>query len=156
MRIVLLGALGVVAYLLVLAWNEDYGGPPQRSADEALRDPLADSTTPVDVPAATTLPDIPGPAPGSDLPSVTALEEVLNRSPSSSELIRVSTDVLNVWIDTRGGDIVKVNLPGYPVSLDTPDVPLVLLDRSASHIYIAQSGLVGPRGPDEKNCTRPA
>jgi YidC/Oxa1 family membrane protein insertase len=150
MRIVLLGALGVVAYLLVLAWNEDYGGPPERTVDEAVRDPLVQSTptVPMDVPSAGTLPEASNFTPGGDLPSVVALEEDVRRSPSSGELIRVSTDVLNVWVDTRGGDIVKVNLPAFPVSLDTPDIPMVLLDRSLSHVYIAQSGLVGPRGPD--------
>lgn len=150
MRIVLLGALGVVAYLLVLAWNEDYGGPPLRSADEAVRDPLVRSTptAPIDVPSTGTLPEISSFPRSDDLPSVRGVEEDVRGLPSSSELIRVSTDVLNVWIDTRGGDIVKVNLPAYPVSLDTLDIPMVLLDRSLSQIYIAQSGLVGPRGPD--------
>lgn len=150
LRIVLLVSLGVVAYLLVLAWNEDYGGPVPASVDEAGRDPVAMPAPGglTDRPAtpASSL-DIPMPASGTDLPVVTP-PEVQADMAMTGELIRVSTDTLNFWIDTRGGDIVKVNLPGYPVSLSDPDVPIVLLDRTLSRVYIAQSGLVGPRGPD--------
>ena len=58
----------------------------------------------------------------------------------SREKIRVKTDVLNVVIDTRGGDIRHLELPTYPVSLTMKDEPFQLL-YSNSLTYIAQSGL---------------
>ncbi len=63
-------------------------------------------------------------------------------------LVTVETDVLRVTIDTLGGDIVRVALPQYPVSLQTKDRPTVLLNHTDTHLYVAQSGLVGQDGTD--------
>jgi len=41
------------------------------------------------------------------------------------------------------------------VSLDAPDIPLTLLDRTSSFIYVAQSGLAGPDGVDARPEGRP-
>src|SRR5690606_36386627 len=65
-----------------------------------------------------------------------------------TQLIRVVTDSLDVTIDPRGGDIVRVALPRHFAELDTPDVPFVLLDSPDHHTYIAQSGLIGANGTD--------
>ena len=57
-----------------------------------------------------------------------------------SKKIHVRTDVLDVIIDTRGGDVRQVDLPTYPVSLQEKDEAFRLL-RSDTRTYIAQSGL---------------
>ena len=97
------------------------------------------------------------PADQSDVPSDSLLVEseedvpVVSGAPQagpSNKLVEVRTPKLHVWIDLRGGDIVRVQLPSYPISLDATDVPFQLLDKSAHHTYIAQSGLIGPDGPD--------
>lgn len=62
----------------------------------------------------------------------------------TSTRIRVVTDVLDIEIDTRGGDILRTDLPTYPVSLKTPDAPIRLLDAEGRG-YIAQSGLIHDR-----------
>ncbi len=59
---------------------------------------------------------------------------------SKSQKIQIKTDVLNVIIDTRGGDIRQLDLPTYPVALDKQDQPFRLL-YSDNRTYIAQSGL---------------
>lgn len=66
-------------------------------------------------------------------------EQAINAT-SKSRRIHVSTDVLEVVIDTRGGDVRQVDLPTYPISLERRDEPFRLL-RSDSLTYIAQSGL---------------
>lgn len=66
----------------------------------------------------------------------------------TSRLIDIKTDSLLVKIDTKGGDIVSVSLPRHYAKLNTPEEPFVLLDNRDSHIYIAQSGLVGINGTD--------
>ena len=48
-----------------------------------------------------------------------------------------------------------MQLPQYAVSLDQPDVPLKLLDRSDDSTYLAQSGLLGRDGPDARSEGRP-
>ena len=72
-------------------------------------------------------------------------------SSDTGSLVTVKTDVLNVVIDLQGGDIVGAALRDYPKTLDDPSDPFVLLERNAQRIYIAQSGLVGPDGIDQKN-----
>ncbi|MBN9289294.1 MAG: membrane protein insertase YidC [Gammaproteobacteria bacterium 39-13] len=75
----------------------------------------------------------------------------------SADLINIHTDVLNVKIDPRGGDIVRAELVKYPLELNAPDKGgVVLLDRSEQRDYIAQSGLIGKdeRGPDSRQAGR--
>ena len=57
-----------------------------------------------------------------------------------SQKIRVQTDVLDIIINTRGGDVRQVDLPTYPVSLQKQDEAFRLM-RSDAITYIAQSGL---------------
>ena len=59
----------------------------------------------------------------------------------SEQRIRVKTDVMEVVIDTLGGDIRRVALPGYPVDIDQPNQPLVLM-REDPLFFIAQGGLL--------------
>ena len=153
-RYALLGGLMVVGYLLVLAWNEDYGSATRSiNAVTAAADPMVD--VPADVPSAPAAPALEA---DSDVPEMSIDPgPVLEASPSdvSEGLVRVRTDALNLWIDRHGGDIVKVTLPTYPVSLEAPDVPFTLLDRTAAFTYVAQSGLAGPDGPDARPEGRP-
>ncbi len=66
----------------------------------------------------------------------------------SNKLIRVKTDVLELAIDPKGGDIVQLStLPQYPRRQDRPDVPFQLFDNGGERTYLAQSGLIGD-GPD--------
>ena len=153
-RIILLVALGVTSYLLILAWQRDYGRPAVRPADVPVVEETAsfpdapsevDETTGYDF-------DVPEPAAVAD-PIEPA--EAVNPAAERARLIEVQTPTMTVWIDPLGGDIVGVRLPQYPVSIDQPDVPIVLLDRSAGHTYIAQSGLTGPDGIDTRSGGRP-
>ena len=155
-RIVLIVALAVTGYLLMLAWQEDYGqaSAPARSAPPvATEAPAETPAVPVadpGIPVAETPSDMPTDVP--DIP-LEAAPETVGRLPavvSDPSLIEVSTPTMTVWIDPRGGDLVGVHLPRYPVSLDQPDTPFVLLDRRAGHTYVAQSGLVGRDGPDAR------
>jgi len=74
----------------------------------------------------------------SETPSL--VEEVAARP---GEIIKVNTDLVNVEIDTHGGDIVRVELIKHPVSVDTPDIPFVLMHRNLPDLFVAQSGLIG-------------
>ncbi|TDJ25143.1 MAG: membrane protein insertase YidC [Gammaproteobacteria bacterium] len=151
-RIILIIGLAATAYLMMLAWNEDYGRPaePRRTEAPAL------ATLPADPPM-----DIPRQESGaSDVPDESLLGPVGTQESSSialdtpsaqvteGRLVRVVTNDLQLWIDRLGGDIVRVQLPGFPVSLDRPDVPFVLLDSGNGRTYVAQSGLIGPDGTD--------
>ena len=143
-RTALIIGLCVVSFLIWDAWQRDYGPkpPPPPSADQPAPDAApSDATSPsVDVPQ----------APESARTEATA---AAGQSPvddpgdsAGRRKIRVTTDVFDVEIDTRGGTIGRVGLRSYPVSNDNPDEPFLLLDDADPMGYfIAQSGLTGPR-----------
>jgi YidC/Oxa1 family membrane protein insertase len=148
-RIVLLIGLAVTGYLLILAWNEDVMQPS--AAVEHSAAPDIDDAPTTDFPEAS----IPAVASSSDIPDISLIGT--DREPAISEnvqasatnrLVRVTTPVLDVWIDRLGGDVRRVHLPKFPVELSSPDIPYELLNVGSGRTYIAQSGLIGPDGLD--------
>lgn len=140
---------GILAVLFVLAirWNSyQEKHPAVPTTLTAVQTDSASSSTSSaknsDIPTVT-------PAPGTTETPVAEL------APVSTALIKVATDSLIVDINPRGGDIVKVALPRHSAELSTPDVPFVLIDNTADHTYIAQSGLVGVNGTDTADGGRP-
>ncbi|MCQ4272392.1 membrane protein insertase YidC [Pseudomonas kuykendallii] len=145
-RSILIVALAIVSYLMVLQWNQDYG----QAALPPTQNPVAQSSNQAlpDAPSATATSD--------DVPSATAEGEAqIAPSAVSNALIRVKTDVLDLAIDPRGGDIVQLSLPQYPRRQDRPDVPFQLFDNGGELTYLAQSGLTGANGPDARSSGRP-
>ena len=144
-RSILLVGLAVVSYLLVLQWNQDYGQAPLPAASSATQS----TTSPLPELTASNNDDVPtasqdeAQAPTADAPA------------ASQSLIRVQTDVLDLAIDPRGGDIVQLTLPQYPRRQDRPDVPFQLFDNGNERVYLAQSGLTGSNGPDARSSGRP-
>jgi YidC/Oxa1 family membrane protein insertase len=134
--------MAITSYLLVLAWNEDYhqnkpNGSVEVTDPVTLGDDFDEVISEIPVESTDELPVV-------DLGStVSKIDKPTSRA---REFVQVSTDVLDVWIDPRGGDFIRVNLPGFPLNIDAPDQPFVLVDPRNS--YVAQSGLIGPQGPD--------
>ncbi len=62
-----------------------------------------------------------------------------------SEKLTITTDVLKVTLDSRGGDISRAELLQYRDSNDAQR-PVVLLDDSAERTYRAQSGFIPAPG----------
>ena len=133
-RLILFVALSFVLLLIWQAWVEDYGQKPQPVSTEAV-------TTP---PAVDTAADLPSeiPEPGAALPRIQ--DEFL----PSSQRIQVQTDVLSVEIDTTGGDIRKVDLLQYPVSIKSDSGPVRLISDEPPDFFVAQSGLRTPDGEE--------
>lgn len=130
-RYLLIGAIAVLSYMLVVEWTHFQ----QKQADVAVATaptattPTLDSDIPANVSANNSVPES---------NTTTAVP-----APEQNRLIRVRTDVLDIQIDRKGGDIVYAALPKYTAKLDTPDQPFVLLQQDDKRIYIAQSGLIG-------------
>jgi YidC/Oxa1 family membrane protein insertase len=145
-RIFILLGLAVTAYMLILAWNEDYGQGSERPVQPVEEEQVITSEgvdTALPEPAAAEL------ATGSDdVPELAEEKDAASvKAPSTQrQLIVVDTDVLRIHIDPLGGDVVRAALPRFPESLDTPDIPYLLLDPRND--YVAQSGLIGPNGTD--------
>lgn len=130
--------------MLYQTWQQDYGPKPAApisATASGINTQGGINTIPVNASATPHTAELPiavaGDNSGSSLPGVD------NRLLQSKERVKVSTDVLNVEIDTLGGDVRIVGLPGYPVSIDKPDEPFRLLDDESNRLYVLQSGLLG-------------
>ncbi len=144
-RILILLGLAVTAYLLVLAWNEDYGNDVAVPASEEVVSADAGDGALGDIPTVSPVADeVPV---ADELPEV---EKAALQTPASEiaepQLIKVVSDVLELEIDPLGGDIKLASLPLFPQRIDAPDLPYVLIDPRNQ--YAIQSGLIGPDGTD--------
>lgn len=73
---------------------------------------------------------------------------------ATQQVITVSTDVLKVQIDTKGGDIVDLTLPAFTLTKDS-DQPYQLMRKLNGFEYVAQSGLLADGPDDKRNSGRP-
>lgn len=145
-RNLILVALAIVSYLLILAWQKDYGGVSAPTAQTSASI-TADAAKATDLPAA--------PVANADVPVVASATGLPVIAPvPSTTLIHVKTDVLDLKIDPKGGDIVGLSLPTYTKTVDGNEA-FTLLDNSSQHVYVAQSGLIGANGPDASTEGRP-
>lgn len=149
-RALVITGIAVVSYLMIQAWQRDYAAPdtvePQISEQVAGNN--ADSN------ANTTGNDlVPDPQEHTDptassIPGGEVSDSIPDNKAQNGGAIHVTTDVLNLEINPRGGDIVRLSLPAYPRHADTPDQPFVLLENTSSRTYVAQTGLIGANGTD--------
>lgn len=64
-------------------------------------------------------------------------------SSDNGRIIKITTDLIKAQIDLQGGDLIRVELLKHPVSVDTPDIPFVLMHKDNPDLFVAQSGLIG-------------
>ncbi len=147
----LLAGLAVVGYLLIRAWTTDHA--------EVM--PVSEPRAPLPSTERFVAPEIASEHVGdTDVPDSSLVSRDRSAATAAAaliteRLIHVETPLQHVWIDPVGGDIAGLQLPKYAVSLEQPEVPLTLLDRSVESTYVAQSGLLGRDGPDGRNEARP-
>ncbi|WDE05374.1 membrane protein insertase YidC [Thalassomonas viridans] len=120
-------ALLVVTYLLFTQWQQDNAPAPSEPAIsqsfEDTRGATQDFVPPSD----------------NGAPQVKA-------APATAQLLTVTTDVFEMKIDTRGGDIVQVKLLKYETEQGN-GIPFTIMQNGPQK-YIAQSGLTGANGLD--------
>ena len=166
-RLILWGVLAALLFLNYQTWVHDYETASQAAQTAATQssgtpaNPLGES-----VPQATTLPapnavaptsgTVSGAAPGTS-PAGTAPATASSATPGAaapaavdaapSAPIRVTTDVLDIEINLKGGELDRADLLQYPLRKDTPNIPVRLLSyEPPPTLYLLQSGLTGPAG----------
>jgi YidC/Oxa1 family membrane protein insertase len=139
-RPILYLSLAFILFLIWQAWEQDYGTAAR--VDQPVIGEPGSASDPARLGAGA--PDVPqGARPEvSDAPLAVADPVAAAATPTG---LRVRSDVLDLVIDLRGGDISRADLPTYPVSLDEPDNPVRILDRETRR-YVAQSGLIHDPG----------
>ena len=136
-RVMIIIAMLITAYLLILAWRDDYADAP---AVDAV--PETSTSVGADIPAITgAAGDIPAQTLPVDASAVAAAPE------TNTGLITVTTDRYDIKINPEGGDIVYAALKQYDATLNS-EKPFVLLENNSGRVYVAQSGLIGPNGID--------
>ena len=137
-RLVLVTLLLVITFFIYQAWQAQRPRPiqPQPIAQSTLPTPAASQTLPVPgAPAATAAPVAPQAARASGAP------------------ISVSTDVMNLQIDTAGGDITRLDLAHYRAHAGPDAKPYSILDATPPRLFESQTGLLAPqtgRAPDHQ------
>jgi YidC/Oxa1 family membrane protein insertase len=138
----LLIALLFIGYLFWMQWQEDYNKAPSTSVsanapNSAVGAPAATSGSGSDAaaPAPPRTDGMPAPAAPNAAPEDEAPARVV-----------VTTDVLRVEIDPRGGNVVVADLLAYPLQPKDLAHPKRLLDTSDASFFEVQSGLVSAGG----------
>lgn len=132
-------ALAFVGMLLWNQWTAEHAPKPQSAATESSQIGSAQAQ------------DLPPASAFGTQKIGTAAHAPSHTSDAKSRIVSVHTDVLDLKIDTKGGNIVSAGLPAYPKSLEEQNVPVQILNDDPSQEYIAQSGLMGELGPDTRN-----
>ena len=148
-RAVLWVAFLAMAYLVYTTWTAEHAPPPESTPpaaaapggtrDDSATLPALDSAPPATAQTA------PGGAPTA--PTAAAPDA----APQPTQLVHVRTDVLDVWIDLHGGDLVRADLPKYPIDKKEPDKVVRLLDYSADTRWVFQTGIRSADGGAEPN-----
>ena len=146
-RTVLIGGMGLVAWMLVIQWNqfEDQNVTLEQSYSESQTnyessfDSVTTST---------------GSANSDELPQLQSVPEssgLLDLAPPTpnENFITAQNDVIEIVIDPIGGDIVSgLLLTHFDKKLEDGGQPFPILQNSRDNTYVARSGLIGPSGTD--------
>lgn len=146
-RTVLIGGMGLVAWMLVIQWNqfEDQNVALEQSYSESQTnyessfDSVTTST---------------GLANSDELPQLQSVLEssgLLDLAPPTpnENFITAQNDVIEIVIDPIGGDIVSgLLLTHFDKKLEDGGQPFPILQNSRDNTYVARSGLIGPSGTD--------
>jgi YidC/Oxa1 family membrane protein insertase len=156
-RILLWVALAAILYLNYEAWMRDYpatgtaGSVNQsvtgvRGSSSTLGDSVPQAANTAPLPAAAAPPPAAAPAATDAFaapPASTAPEPGAN----SSQPLHVTTDVLDIVINLKGGELDQADLLKYPLRKDAPNIPVRLLSREPpASLYLLQTGLIGGAG----------
>lgn len=105
--------------------------------DKAQKDAPPAATASSSVPASSSNPST------GDTPTQNGTDQVQH------QLVTLRSDVLELTVDTVGGDIVEAKLLKQEETQNS-NKPFVLLRNDQNHVYVAQSGLIGDNGLDNQ------
>jgi len=150
-RLLLWGSFAAILFLNYETWMHDYAPPaatviePSATGAPTVASRLGDAvpeSASAPAPVAATQPGAAAPFTAAGLTTTAAADE---STPAAS--VHVMTDVLDITINTKGGEIDHADLLQYPLRKDTPHVPVTLMTlQPPTAKYVLQSGLAGVAG----------
>ncbi|OGT68684.1 MAG: membrane protein insertase YidC [Gammaproteobacteria bacterium RIFCSPLOWO2_02_FULL_38_11] len=122
-RIALYGVLFLLVTTLFNLWDKEHSTSTNQATTSSSSQKEKDET-------------------GIPLPSLpTTSGETKQTQATSSKTVLVKTDVINAILDLKGGNIVNLNLPTYPESLEKKNSPYQLLSDDPENYYVVQAGI---------------
>ena len=146
-RTVLIGGMGLVAWMLVIQWNqfEDQNVALEQSYSESqtnYESSFDSVTTSTGSANSDELPQL------QSVPESSGLLDLALPTPNEN-FITAQNDVIEIVIDPIGGDIVSgLLLTHFDKKLEDGGQPFPILQNSRDNTYVARSGLIGPSGTD--------
>ncbi|MGV3740165.1 MAG: membrane protein insertase YidC [Gammaproteobacteria bacterium] len=131
-RVLLYGALALVSYFLWTDWQMEH---PQQFASSTAQIVTA-------APNATDDRLLPTVHASDDAQADSAIMTNVAPKEELNQRVYVKTDVLNIAIDLKHGDVVTAQLLKYPESAQAHSKPFTLLQDNPTSRYIAESNLV--------------
>ena len=133
-RLILLVIFSFSLLMLWEAWEKEKRPKPAPSPATAQGVPVPEKPVAAATPAA---------KPSAAMPE--------GASPAKGEIVRISTDLIAVEVDTLGGTLKRVELLRHK---DSKDLSRSLVLLGPEHHYEAQSGLAGEGGPNHRTFWR--
>ena len=133
-RLILLVIFSFSLLMLWGAWEKEKRPKPAPSPATAQGVPVPEKPVAAAAPAA---------KPSAAMPE--------GASPAKGEIVRISTDLIAVEVDTLGGTLKRVELLRHK---DSKDLSRSLVLLGPKHHYEAQSGLAGEGGPNHRTFWR--
>jgi YidC/Oxa1 family membrane protein insertase len=155
-RITLWGIFAAILFLNYTTWMQDY--TPRAVAQSGASSTATNASPPANalgnsVPQAASNAAAPTPQAGSTAPVQTPVPALATATPPAStsasdapagEPLHITTDVLDIGINLKGGELDRADLLQYPLRKDTPNIAVRLLSyEPPPTLYVLQSGLTG-------------
>jgi len=157
-RLVLWGLFATILFLNYETWMHDYepattavsqsatGAAPGGAPANTLGESVPEASAPAVQPSTTGAPPATAPtASAAAIPS-SAPGGAPETDQTASAPIHVTTDVLDIAINLKGGELDNADLAQYPLRKDTPNIKVKLLSDAPATLYLLQSGLTGGAG----------
>ena len=155
-RMLLWVALAAILYLNYETWMHDY--PASTAPGTTVTSTTGAASTFADsVPQAASTAAPPATPPVTSTAAAPAATDAFAAPPASAPPaqdttstqppLHITTDVLNVAINLKGGELDQADLLQYPLRKDAPNIPVRLLSRDPpASLYLLRTGLTGGAG----------
>jgi len=144
-RLLIWAFFGLMAWITYQTWMQDYGPRAVEVAAEQNEASAPGAAAPgID----DDLPEISDPSTTAVLPAAPGATQTPPTEPTAQS-IRVTTDVLDIEISTKGGTLQKAVLVKYPIAKDQPDTLVSLLSSAPGELGLIESGVRAVGGAAE-------
>lgn len=145
-RTLLIFGMGMIAWLLVIQWNQFQEDQPKSEPSyNQVEVDRSENAEAVGLQERAYTSQAAG-----DLPQLESMPTLdVAPTPLQRQLVTAKNDVLEITIDTLGGDIVNaVLLQHFDRKADEGGKALPILQNTRENLYVARSGLIGPSATD--------